>query len=102
MYVLLKSYFEYAVNEHARLDNQCDTIACLRLQSGKFNKWGDKCTVYLVLYITPVGSELELPDEEKKFAPALAHKKFHLAGTCTVRKPDCKHLAAAGAKGPPF
>lgn len=61
-----------------------DGIWCI-FQGGKFARWGDNNTVYLVLYLTPVGSELELLDEEKKFAPALAHKKFKMAGTCTVR-----------------
>lgn len=55
------------------------------LQPVKFANWGSGGTVYQVLYLTPVGSELELPDEEKKYGPSLAHKKFKQAGTAMVR-----------------
>ncbi|GAQ77555.1 hypothetical protein KFL_000010040 [Klebsormidium nitens] len=51
---------------------------------GKFEKWGDSGTMYQVVYLTPVGSELELPDQSKQYGFGLTHKKFKHAGTFTT------------------
>ncbi|GAQ85702.1 hypothetical protein KFL_002500010, partial [Klebsormidium nitens] len=51
---------------------------------GKFEKWGDSGTMYQVVYLTPVGSELELPDQSKQYGFGLTHKRFKHAGTFTT------------------